>query len=340
MTITKLLVSAPWLHGHLRQVKVLDCSWHLPMVKRSAPSEFTKAHIPTAQFFDIDEIKDLARADLPHMLPPAEFFATAMDRFGIASNDHVVVYDSAGVGPACRVFWTFHTMGHNRVSVLNGGLPAWIAHGYETEAGACSSSVTGADKATEAAHQSKGGNNESARLPLYCAQPQPDLVCSYADIVGNIEQLKASSGHSGRQIIDARPNPRFTGQAPEIRPGLSSGHMPHAISVPSSEVVTVTTASEATGEDSKTEAQSKMPPASDAAAVQVLKSPEQIRATFEAAGVDLDRPITTTCGSGVTAAVLYFALLNAGVPRENLTLFDGSWTEYALNPSSEIVKGA
>ncbi|KAJ2879795.1 hypothetical protein FB639_002996, partial [Coemansia asiatica] len=330
---TSLLVSASWLHDHLNQVKVLDCSWHLPTVKRSASSEFAKAHIPTAQFFDIDEIKDLARADLPHMLPPPEFFAAAMDRFGIASNDHVVVYDTAGVGPACRVLWTFHAMGHNCVSVLNGGLPAWMAHGYKTEAGL--SAVTAADQATRAAHQEKDSNVNTIRsrsssscsndddvsarekLPLYTSQPKHDLVCSYTDIVGNIEQLKTSNGSKGCQIVDARPRMRFTGQAPEIRPGLSSGHMPYAVSVPSSEVVAMTQLEPSPYSDSNNDV-------SNVTEVQVLKSPEQIRALFEAAGIDLDRPITTTCGSGVTAAILYFALLNAGVPQKNLTLFDGS----------------
>ncbi|KAJ2795135.1 hypothetical protein H4R21_005235, partial [Coemansia helicoidea] len=67
-------------------------------------------------------------------------------------------------------------------------------------------------------------------------------------------------------------------------------------------------------------------------------SPADIRKVFEGAGVDLGRPIVTSCGSGVTASVLYFALLSAGVDRANLAVYDGSWTEYALNPYSEIIK--
>ncbi|KAJ1897433.1 hypothetical protein LPJ66_003374 [Kickxella alabastrina] len=292
---TSILVTAPWLRDNLGRVKVLDCSWHLPTANRSAKHEFARAHIPGARFFDIDTIKDLTRPDLPHMLPQPAFFASAMDKFGIANHDHVVVYDSAGVGPACRVFWTFHAMGHNNVSVLDGGLPAWTAQGGETEAG---------PETAETSYTTQS----------YVAHPDQRIVCNYADVIGAIEELKASAGAHGRQIIDARPHARFTGAAPEFRPGLSSGHMPMALSVPSSEMTVATDASPA-----------------------VLKRPADIRATFEAAGVDLKRPIIASCGSGVTAAVLYFALLNAGVDRSALTLFDGSWTEYALNPHSEII---
>ncbi|KAJ2655935.1 hypothetical protein IW148_005830 [Coemansia sp. RSA 1199] len=295
-TIDKL-VSASWVHENLNKVKVLDCSWYLPFMKRDTKEEFVNAHIPGARFFDIDAVKDLSKPDLPHMLPPPASFGLSMDRFGISNNDHVVVYDTAGVGPACRVFWTFRAMGHDKVSVLNGGLLAWAALKYKTERGE-----------PQTAHVEK----------KYVARVEDKLVCDYTDVVKNIGELKASSGANGRQIVDARPNDRFTGKAPEFRPGLSSGHMPHAISVPFTEV---------------TEAADPRYPQ-----VSTLKSPKDIRNVFTAAGVDLDRPIITTCGSGITASVLYFALLNAGVNEQNITLYDGSWTEYALNPYSEIVK--
>ncbi|KAJ2722134.1 hypothetical protein GGI07_003519 [Coemansia sp. Benny D115] len=305
------LVSGHWLHENLSRVRVLDCSWHLPIAKRDAKSEFLEEHIPGSQFFDIDTVKDMARTDLPHMLPPPEFFATTMDRFRIANGDHVVVYDSSGVGPACRVFWTFHTMGHSRVSVLNGGLPAWKALGYKTE-----SSQNGPPDGAGAHTLPSSDRGVEVGRVRYVAHPEKSLVSNYTDVVLNIEELKASDGAKGKQIVDARPHARFTGEAPEFRPGLSSGHMPKAINVPSTEMTKV---------DATTGAN-------------MLKSPEEIRHAFEAAGVDLHRPIITTCGSGVTASVLYFALLNAGVPQKELTLFDGSWTEYALNPYSEIIK--
>jgi thiosulfate/3-mercaptopyruvate sulfurtransferase len=119
-----------------------------------------------------------------------------------------------------------------------------------------------------------------------------------------IQQLIADH----KQILDARSAARFTGAAPEPRPNLSSGHMPGATSVPFTELV----------EEGR------------------LKSPESLRALFTAKHVDLNQPITTTCGSGVTAAVVALGLELAGAP--NVTLYDGSWAEYAQHPEAIIEK--
>ncbi|KAJ1750026.1 hypothetical protein LPJ79_003274 [Coemansia sp. RSA 1821] len=298
-TSSKILVSAPWLHENLKRVKVLDCSWYLPFLNRDPKEEFINGHIPGAQFFDIDGIKDETKHDLPHMLPSPQIFGASMDKFGITNDDHVVVYDTAGVGPSCRVFWTFRAMGHKQVSVLNGGMPAWGMHNYRTESDSPSVSPS------HPSHQ-------------YTAHPIPELVCDYTQLVKNIGLLKSSAGAEGKQIVDARPNDRFTGKAPEFRPGLSSGHMPYALNVPFT--------------DMTTPVDSKHPQ------VAVLKKPEEIRQIFASAGMDFYRPVITTCGSGITAAVLYVALLHAGIDEHSLALYDGSWAEYALNPHSEISK--
>jgi thiosulfate/3-mercaptopyruvate sulfurtransferase len=119
-----------------------------------------------------------------------------------------------------------------------------------------------------------------------------------------IQQLIAED----KQILDARSAARFTGTAPEPRPNLSSGHMPGATSVPFTDLV-----------DSGR-----------------LKSPEDLRDLFAAKKVDLHQPITTTCGSGVTAAVVALGLEIAGAT--NVTLYDGSWAEYAQHPQAIIEK--
>jgi len=110
------------------------------------------------------------------------------------------------------------------------------------------------------------------------------------------------------QILDARSAGRFAGSAPEPRAGLSSGHMPGATSVPFTELVEQGS----------------------------LKSPEKLREVFAAKHVDLDAPITTTCGSGVTAAVVALGLEIAGA--KNVSLYDGSWAEYAQRPDAVIEK--
>jgi thiosulfate/3-mercaptopyruvate sulfurtransferase len=119
-----------------------------------------------------------------------------------------------------------------------------------------------------------------------------------------IQQLIAGRA----QILDARSSARFTGSAPEPRAGIPSGHMPGATSLPFTELV----------EDGR------------------LKSPETLRSLFAEKKVDLQQPITTTCGSGVTAAVVTLALEIAGA--NNFTLYDGSWADYAQQPNAVIEK--
>jgi thiosulfate/3-mercaptopyruvate sulfurtransferase len=119
-----------------------------------------------------------------------------------------------------------------------------------------------------------------------------------------IQQLIAERG----QILDARSAGRFTGAALEPRPGISSGHMPGATSIPFTDLV----------EGGR------------------LKSVEQLREVFRARGVDLEQPITTTCGSGVTAAVIALGLEIAGADR--VSVYDGSWAEYAQRPEAVIEK--
>ena len=101
------------------------------------------------------------------------------------------------------------------------------------------------------------------------------------------------------QVVDARSAGRFNGTAPEPRPGLKSGHMPGALNLPYDTLL----------EDGR------------------LIAPERIKARFAEAGIDLERPVVTSCGSGVTAAVLWFALNAVG--KEPKALYDGSWTEWA-----------
>ena len=110
--------------------------------------------------------------------------------------------------------------------------------------------------------------------------------------------MRALDRGSVTQVVDARPAARFRGVVPEPRPGLRSGHMPGAISVPMTELVDGTR----------------------------FKSDRDVQGVFQEAGVHLDRPVITTCGSGVTAAVLAFGLARLGV--EDVRLYDGSWSEW------------
>jgi thiosulfate/3-mercaptopyruvate sulfurtransferase len=157
---------------------------------------------------------------------------------------------------------------------------------------------------------------EEAGLPLESgpvhrkpATFRATLDASAVKHFAEIQQLIAESGGATAQmqIIDGRPAGRYSGTAPEPRAGLPSGHMPGAISVPFTELV----------EHAR------------------LKSADQLRAFFSERHIDLERPVTTTCGSGVTAAVVLLALETAGARQ--VTLYDGSWAEYAQRPEAAII---
>lgn len=127
--------------------------------------------------------------------------------------------------------------------------------------------------------------------------------------VASLTDVKAHLASGKTQIVDARPADRFKGDAPEPRPGLKAGHMPGAKNVPAGLVT------------------------ADGA----LKSPSEIETLFRQAGVDLDRPIVTSCGSGVTAAILALALESTG--RSIKSLYDGSWAEWGGRDDCDVAKG-
>ncbi|KAI9013749.1 Rhodanese-like domain-containing protein [Phycomyces nitens] len=280
------LVSTEELASNIGNVKVLDGSWHMPNANRDPYEEYLAKHIKTAEFFPIDTIKDTS-VDLPHMLPAPKVFAKAVGDLGISNDDQVVVYDTAGIFSACRVYWTFKAFGHNRVSVLNGGLPLWIKENRPTESG-----------------------RVDVKPVDYKVKPlDTKLVRDYATVLANAK-LAETKPEEQIQVLDARPKARFTGEAPEPRAGLSSGHMPNSISVPFNEVIDPTSGK--------------------------LLDDEALRKLFASKNVDLTKPVITSCGSGITASILYLALERAGA--KDIAVYDGSWTEYADKKDSLIVK--
>ena len=203
-------VSPEWLHEHLgdTRVKVLDGSWFLPGDPRDPHAAFLDAHIPGAQFFDIDEIAD-PNSDMTHMAPTPEQFAFRVGELGIGSEDTVVVYDQAGLFSSPRVWWTFRLFGHGKVFVLDGGLPIWMAEERPVEHGPGTAPVQG-DFAVMTAH--------------------PELV-------RDLRQVWRALDDGSEQVVDVRPAERFRGELPEPRPGLRAGHMPGAISLPLPELM-------------------------------------------------------------------------------------------------------
>ncbi|HQY43514.1 MAG TPA: 3-mercaptopyruvate sulfurtransferase [Paracoccaceae bacterium] len=131
-----------------------------------------------------------------------------------------------------------------------------------------------------------------------------------AHLVKDVTQVAAAAKLGDYAIIDARSPGRFKGEEPEPRPGLRSGHIPGAVNVPYREVLN--------GDGT-------------------MKSPDALRNLFTAAGVDLKKPAITSCGSGVTAAVLSLALERIG--KRDHSLYDGSWAEWGMYGDLNVVKG-
>jgi len=272
------VVATEWLAKRLGEsdLRVVDGTWHMPQAKRDARAEFEAAHVPGATFFDIDAISDRSTT-LPHMLPPAAQFETAVGALGIGGGDRVVVYDVHGVVSAARVWWTFRAFGHDAVAVLDGGLRKWGAEGRPVERGAA-----------------------SPRPATFTARPRPELV-------RDLEAMRANIGSRAAQVLDARSAGRFAGTEPEPRAGLRGGHIPGSLNL------RYETLYEADG---------------------TLKSPDALRGAVAGAGVDLGRPIVTTCGSGVTASVLALALYLLG--RRDVAVYDGSWSEWGGRTDTPI----
>lgn len=132
-----------------------------------------------------------------------------------------------------------------------------------------------------------------------------------ADIVRSLDQMKRNLETGREQVIDARAAGRFEGRDPEPRAGLRGGHIPGSRNVPLSALL---------------------------AADGTLLPADRLAAVFEAAGVDIDRPIATTCGSGITAAVVALALARLGRPRA--AVYDGSWTEWGGRDDVPVATGA
>ncbi|HEV2900345.1 MAG TPA: 3-mercaptopyruvate sulfurtransferase [Pseudaminobacter sp.] len=274
------IVDADWLEQRLGTpgLSIVDASWYLPAQRRNAKAEYDAAHIPGAIFFDQDVVVD-PDSPLPHTLPRPEVFAQHVGSMGISADDTIVVYDGPGMFSAPRVWWMFRVMGVFQVYVLDGGFDGWKTEGRSVTA-------------------------ERTKIApcVFFANFDEERVADLADM-----RRIVKTGES--QIADARPAGRFQGVEPEPRPGVRSGHMPGAKSVPALTL----------SENGK------------------LLPVNRLREVLQGAGIDLSKPVVTSCGSGITAAAITLALESVG--HTDNKLYDGSWTEWGGRSDTPVETG-
>ncbi|XP_058105422.1 thiosulfate/3-mercaptopyruvate sulfurtransferase 1, mitochondrial-like [Magnolia sinica] len=303
MASSEPVVSVDWLHANLRDpnVKVLDASWYMPDEQRNPLQEYQVAHIPGALFFDVDGISDRT-TNLPHMLPSEEAFSAAVSALGIQNKDGLIVYDGKGIFSAARVWWMFRVFGHDKVWVLDGGLPRWRASGYDVESSASGDAILKASAASEAIEKVYQG--QSVGPTTFHAKLQPHLLWT-------LEQVKQNIEGQTHQHVDARSKARFDGVAPEPRKGIRSGHVPGSKCIPFGQML-----------DSS----------------QTLLPAAELAKKFEQEGISLDHPVITSCGTGVTACILALGLHRLG--KTDVVVYDGSWTEWGAHSETPVTTTA
>ncbi len=204
------LIETDWLEKNLTEVKIIDCSWHMPQTQRSGFKEYKSLHIPNAIFFDIDE-NSRQDISLPHMLVNQVSWNTIVSNMGIKKNDKIVIYDNSDVISSCRGWFNFIYYGHDPklINVLNGGLRKWLKEKKKV-----TDEISNIEKSD------------------YKSTERKSLVKNKQSIDQNIDEKKFT-------LIDARSRERFEGKIPEPRKGLRSGCIKNSFCIPFSDCLNI-----------------------------------------------------------------------------------------------------
>jgi thiosulfate/3-mercaptopyruvate sulfurtransferase len=197
------LVTVKWLNDHLGDpdVRPVDVRWYLTERGRGR-AEYAEAHIPGAPYMDVDDDLAAPRGQGPgrHPLPTPAAFAAAAGRAGIGPETHVVAYDASGGAYAARLWWLLRYFGHDRMSLLDGGWPAWQAAGYPTQQVA-----------------------PTIAPAAFVTVPHPEMVVDAAAVDALRRDPRAL-------LLDARATERYEGRVEPVDP--QAGHIPGARSAP------------------------------------------------------------------------------------------------------------
>jgi len=273
----RVLVSGRDLNVEDQGVVYLDATALLPGQSRDVEVGFQEGRLPGARRFVLDRMSD-PESDLPHMVPSAGRFGQLMGALGVRPEDRVVCYAQEGVVGACRAWWMLRLFGHERVSVLDGGLGGW---GGEIERGMV----------------------KEIRACEYRPVPRYGFLAGSGDVLARL-------GEEGTLVLDARSRGRFEGMAPEPRAGVRGGRIPGSVNLPYGRLVR---------EDGR------------------FQPAERLREIFAEVGVSAGKRVITSCGSGLTAAVLTVGLAAAGFDFG--ALYDGSWAEWGRDTRLPLETG-
>ena len=270
------LVTTEWLANEMgaSDLRIVDCTKHLPETGRDPLAEYEAGHIPGAVFMDLADLTD-ASNPVENMLPPAEKFASRMQSLGLGDGSRIVLYDDSAVKTAARAWFMLKMFGAHDVALLDGGIVKWKAEGRPLAQG-----------------------KEQLRHRHFTVWQDDSNVRTKADVLANLHS-------KAEQVVDARSAARWSGAEPDPRPGIAAGHIPGSLNVPYTALYNTDG---------------------------TFKGAAGIKAAFEDAGVDLTKPVVTSCGSGVTASVLLFGLNLLG--KDDTALYDGSWSEWGADPDT------
>ena len=197
------LVETDWLEKNLINVKIIDCSWHMPQTKRNGFKEYKNQHIPNSIFFDLDD-NSKKNTNLPHMLVDINQWEKILSNMGIKNDDQIVIYDNSDVISSCRCWFNLIYFGHdpNLVQVLNGGMKKWI--------------------------------KENKKVTTNIANIQPSNYESFEkkELVKNKKLIDQNINEQKFKVIDARSKDRFEGKVQEPRKGLKSGSIKNSFCIP------------------------------------------------------------------------------------------------------------
>ena len=276
------LIETDWLKKNINnpQIKIIDGTWYMPGDRTNGSDVFKEKHIPNAIFIDLEEICDI-NSDLPHMMPNEIHFSEKISSLGICNKDHIIIYDMHGMFSAARIWFMFKAFGHDDVSLLNGGFPAWLDSSGEVS--------------------NKINNLKST---IYKTKLNKALIADYNQVLENLSNQKY-------QVLDARSHDRFSGISEEPRPGMKSGHIPKSKNLYFNDLI---------DQDTK----------------KFVKK-EEIENLIKKLDVDVNKGIICSCGSGVTACIIKFAIELIS-KNKNIKIYDGSWSEWGTIEDSPYEK--